>query len=68
MAEETADPLVELRANNVLEFAGLVAGLGVLDREGVLEQTLGQTMTAHDVASAAAATWRQLDFAILQFD
>src|ERR1700674_3420265 len=67
MAEKAADALVELRTDDVLELASLVASLGVFDRERVLEQTLGKTVTAHHVAGAAAAARRQLHFAIFQF-
>ena len=68
MAEETADALVQFRADDVLELASLVASLGVFDGESVLEEALGEAMAANNIASATAATWRQLDFAILQFD
>ena len=68
MAEKAADALIELWADDVFELAGLIAGLGIFDRESVLKQALGQPMTAHDVASAAAAPRRQVYFAILQFD
>jgi hypothetical protein len=37
MAEKAADALVELGTDDVLELAGLVASLGVFDREGILE-------------------------------
>src|SRR5260370_17376873 len=68
VAEETANALVELGTDDVLEFAGLVARFGVVDRERVFEQTLRETMTADHVARAAAAHRRQFDFAVTQID
>jgi hypothetical protein len=41
MAEERADALVELRADDVLELAGLVMHFGFVDRERVFEEALG---------------------------
>jgi len=37
VAQKTANALIELRADDVLELASLVASLGVFDRESVLE-------------------------------
>jgi len=68
MAEEAADALVEFGADDVLELASLRVRLGIVDRKRVLEKPLGQPMTAHDIASAAAASRRQLYFTVLQFD
>jgi len=41
MSEKATDALIQLRADDVLELAGLVAGLGVVDGEGVFEEALG---------------------------
>jgi hypothetical protein len=37
MSQEGADALIELRADDVLEFAGLVVGFGIVNRKCVLE-------------------------------
>ena len=68
MAEEAADALVQLRADDVLKLAGLIARLGVFDGESVLEEALGQAMAAHNIACATGSSGRQLHFAILHFD
>src|SRR5271156_6225984 len=68
MAEEGADALIELRADDVFEPAGLGVGLGVIGREGVFEEALGQSMPAHYAPRALAADWRKLCFAVLHFD
>src|SRR5260370_40286019 len=68
VAEEAANALVQLGTDDVLEFAGLVARFGVVDRERGFEQTLRETMTAHNVASAAAAHSGQVDFAVTAID
>jgi hypothetical protein len=67
MAEEATDAPVQFRADDVLEFAGLVVHFGFVDRERVLEEPLSEAMTAHHVAGALAAAGGQLDFAISQF-
>lgn len=41
MAEERANPLIQLRADDVFEPARLRVGLGVVDRESVLEEAFG---------------------------
>jgi len=64
MAEEAANALVEFGRDDVLEFAGLTVGFVVVDAERVLEEALGEAMTADDVAGAAFATIGQLDLAI----
>ena len=55
MAQERADALVQLGADDVFELAGLVVGLGVIDGESVFEEALGQAVAADDVARAAGA-------------
>jgi hypothetical protein len=64
MAEERAYTLVELGADDVFEFAGLIVGFGIFDGERVFEQALGQAMAAHHVARAARACVGQLDMAV----
>jgi hypothetical protein len=67
VAQESADALVEFGADDVLEFAGLGLRLGVVDGEGILEEALGEAMTANNVASAAASVGRELYFAVVHF-
>jgi hypothetical protein len=64
MAEERADPLVELGTDDVLEFAGLIVRFGIFDGERVFEQSLREPMTPHDVARSARARVGQLDVAV----
>jgi len=68
MAKETADALVQFRADDVLELARLVVDFGIIDGERVLEKAFGQPMTAHNIAGATAAAGGQLYCAILQLD
>src|SRR6267378_3859255 len=64
MAEERADALVELRADDVFELAGLRVCFGILDAKSVLEEALGQAVAADNVARALAAYGRELHFAV----
>jgi hypothetical protein len=64
MAEERADALVQLGADDVLEFAGLRMRLGILDGKCVLEETLGQAVAADDAARTLAAHGSELYFAV----
>ena len=41
MAEERADALIQFRADDVFETAGLRVGLGVVSRESVFEEAFG---------------------------
>jgi hypothetical protein len=66
MTKEGTDALIQLWADDVLEFAGLVVGFGIVDRESVFEQPLGQAVTADHIASAPVAVVRQAHFAIVQ--
>jgi hypothetical protein len=66
MPKEGADALVEFRADDVLEFAGLRVRFGVVNRESVLEETLGEAMAADNVAGALASRGGELRFAILK--
>src|SRR5258708_28287291 len=64
MAEERADALVQLRADDVFKFAGLRMRLGILDGKCVLEETLGQAVAADDAARALATHGSELYFAV----
>ena len=68
MAEERADALIELGADDVFEFAGLIVGFGVFDGESVFEEALGETMTADDVAGAAGACVGEFDVTVKRLD
>src|SRR5437879_9258239 len=68
MPQKCADALVELRADDVLELAGLVVGFGIFNREGVAEESLGEAVAADDVAGAAAAAIGELHFAAAHLD
>src|SRR5215472_42303 len=68
MAEERADARVELRADDVLETAGLRVSFSFVDGKSVLEQALRQAMAAHHVARPLASHRSQLRLAILQRD
>src|ERR1700687_2599413 len=63
--KERADTLVQLRADDVFEFAGLRARLGIVDGKGVLEEALGQAVTPDNVARALAAHGSELHFPVL---
>jgi hypothetical protein len=65
VAKKSADALVEFLADDVFEFAGLRVRFGVVDGKRVLEEALGQAVTADYVASALAAHGRELDLSIL---
>src|SRR5262249_35219376 len=68
MAEEGADALIELRRNDVLEFAGLCVRFGFIDGERVFEEALGEAMPTNDIASALRPGGRQMNIAIGQVD
>ena len=65
MTEESADALIEFRADDVFEAASLRMRLGFVDGKSVLEKALGQAVTAHNVARPPAADGRELHFPIL---
>ena len=65
MAKEAADALVEFGADDVFEFAGLAVSFVIVDAEGVLEQTLGEAMTADDVTGTAFAAIGELDVTVV---
>lgn len=66
MTEESADALVEFRADDVFEPAGLGLRFRILDGEGVFEKALRQSMPADDVARALASERGELRFAVLK--
>jgi hypothetical protein len=66
--EEGANALVQLRADDVFEFAGLRMRLGILNGKSVFEEPLGQAVTADHVACALAAHGRKLHFPVLHLD
>src|ERR1700692_2059112 len=68
VAQKAANALVQLRRNDVLEFAGLVARFGIFNRKRILEQALRKTMTPHHVTRPLAARRRQINFAVAQRD
>ena len=63
VAEKCADALIQFGADDVLEFAGLVMRFRIVDGERVFEQPLGQAMSAHHIAGAAAARICELHIA-----
>src|ERR1700692_1980403 len=65
MAQKRAYALIEFGADDMLELARLIVSLGVIDREGVLEQTLGQPVAPDDIARPAGARGRESHFAIV---
>ena len=67
MAQKGADALVELRADDVFEFAGLSVSLVVVDGESIFEQALGEAMAANHVAGAAAASFSQVHIGLANF-
>ena len=68
MPQERANPLVQLRADDVLEFAGLTVHFLIFDAEGVLEETLGQAMAPHHIPRTLRSCLREAHIAVLQFD
>ena len=68
MAEERADTRVKLRADDVLEPAGLRVSFSLIHGKSVLEQALRQTVTANHVARALASDGSQLRLPVLQRD
>src|ERR1700722_18167557 len=68
MTEERADALVELGANDVLEFAGVGVGFGIGNGECIGPRAFCQAPPAHDVARAIFAVSRERDLAPPQFE
>ena len=68
MAEERADALIQLRADNVFELAGLRMDFGFVDGKSIFEQALREAMAPHDVARALASHRSELRFAVSKVD
>src|SRR5207248_4292919 len=66
VAKECANALVQLRADDVLEPAGLRVRFGFVDGKGVLEQALCQTMAAHHVPCALAPLGSELSLPVMK--
>ena len=67
MPQKCADALIQFRADDVLEFAGLVVRLKIIDRKGVFKQPFGQAMAPHHVAGAAATRFGKMHIAFAYF-
>ena len=65
VAEEGADALVQLRADDVFELAGLRMRLRFVNGKSVFEKPLGETVTTDNVARALATYGRELHFPAL---
>ena len=68
VAEERADTLIELRADDVLELAGLGMHLGFVNGKSIFEKALREAMAADDVARALTSHGSELRFAVLKVD
>ena len=68
MAEERADTLIELRADDVLELAGLRVYLGFVDGKSILEEALCKAVAADDIACALGSHRGELRFAVSKID
>jgi hypothetical protein len=68
MAEERADALIELWADDVLELARLRMHFGFIDGEGVLEEALRKAMAADNISRALGSHRSELRFPILKVD
>jgi hypothetical protein len=55
VTEKGADALIEFGADDVFELASLGVGFGIINGERILEKALCEAMTAHYIASTAAA-------------
>jgi hypothetical protein len=68
MVEEGTDAVCDFRREDVLELAGLLGDeVGVVNVQGVGEETLGETVTADDVLRAAAASRGEGDDGVAVF-
>src|ERR1700693_116446 len=65
--EKSADALIELGTDDVFEFAGLGMGLGIIDGEGVFEETLCKAMSPHHIASATIASLGEMYIGVAHF-
>jgi hypothetical protein len=68
MAEERADALIQLWADDVLELAGLRMHFGFVDGKSILEEALREAMASDNVSRASASHWSELRFPILKVD
>ena len=66
VTEKRADALIELRADDVFEFAGLGVCLGIIDGESVFEKALCKAMTPDDIASAAITSLGEMHIGVAQ--
>lgn len=66
MAEERADALIQFRAYDVFELAGLRVRFGIVNRKSVLEKSLRKAMPPDDIARALASHGGELRLAILK--
>ena len=64
MAQERADALVQLRADNVLELAGLRVRLVIVDPESILEQPFRKPMSPDHIPRAALPPIGQLNLVL----
>ena len=67
MAEESADTLIQFRADDVLELASLRVQFGVVDGKCVFEEPLREAMAPDDISRALASHGGELRLAILKF-
>lgn len=67
MTEERADALIQFRADDVLELAGLRVQFGVVDGEGVFEESLREAMAPDDISRSLASHGGELRLAVLKF-
>src|SRR6202008_2514297 len=63
MTEESADTLIEFRADDVFEAASLRMRLGFVDGKSVLKEPLGKAVAAADGTGPTAAAGSALRFA-----
>ena len=68
MAEKSANALIELRADDVFEFASLIVHFGVFDGKCILEKSLREAMAAHHIAGTLASHRSELRLSVLKVD
>jgi len=67
MIQKRANLLVKLRADDVLELAGLRMRLGIGNGKSISEEALGEAVTPDNVAGASAAVFGEADVAAADF-
>jgi len=67
VAEESANTLVQFRADDVFKFAGLRVRFVVLDAERVFEQAFRKAMAANNVSRPALPPFCQQNFVIFLY-